>query len=92
MSRKKSGRKSAEPREGEIILYTTPDGAAKVEVFFQEESFWLSQRHMAELFDVDVRTASEHLQSTFESGEPRQDAVIRKIRNTAGNSQEIFDS
>lgn len=87
MSRKKSGRKSAEPREGEIILYTTPDGAAKVEVFFQEETFWLNQRRMAELFDVDVRTVSEHLQSIFESGELRPEAVIRKIRNTAADGK-----
>ncbi len=88
MSRKRSERKGPEEtREGEIILYTTPDGAAKVEVFFQEETFWLSQRRMAELFNVDVRTISEHLQSIFESGELRQDAVIRKIRSTAADGK-----
>lgn len=92
MGRRKKESKNIEPREGEIILYTTPGGAAKVEVFFQDETFWLSQRRMAELFDLDVRTISEHLQSIFESGELRQDAVIRKIWNTAGNCQEIFDS
>lgn len=88
MGRKKSERKSRqETREGEIILYTTPDGAAKVEVFFQEETFWLNQRRMAELFNVDVRTISEHLQSIFESGELVQDAVIRKIRSTAADGK-----
>lgn len=72
-----------QPREGEIIFYTTPDGTAKVEVFFQGETFWLTQKRMSELFGVDVRTISEHLQGIFESGELKQDAVIRKIRNTA---------
>lgn len=80
MSRKKSGRKSAEPREGEIILYTTPDGAARVEVFFQEETFWLSQRRMAELFDVEVHTINYHLKEIYSSGELTEPATIRKIR------------
>ena len=87
MSQKKSEHKNSEPREGEVILYSTPDGAAKVEVFFQDETFWLSQRRMAELFDVDVRTISEHLQSIFEGGELKQEAVIRKIRNTASDGK-----
>lgn len=79
MSRKKSGRKSAEPREGEIILYTTPDGAARVEVFFQEETFWLSQRRMAELFDVEVHTINYHLKEIYSSGELTEPATIRKF-------------
>ena len=45
-----------QPREGKIILYTTSNGVAKVKVYFQDESFWLSQRRMAELFDVEVNT------------------------------------
>jgi len=47
--------------EGEIVFYTTPEGAAKVEVFFQDETFWLSQRRMAELFSVEVPTVNYHL-------------------------------
>jgi len=80
MSRKKSERKSLETREGEIILYTTPDGVAKVEVFFQEETFWLSQRRMAELFDVEVHTINYHLKEIYASGELMEPATIRKIR------------
>ena len=38
------------PREGEIILYTTADGVAKVEVFLQDETFWLNINRMADLF------------------------------------------
>jgi hypothetical protein len=89
MSRKKSERKSAEPREGEIILYTTPDGAARVEVFFQEETFWLNQRRMAELFEVEVNTINYHLKEIYASGELQEAATIRKIRivqNEGGRS------
>jgi hypothetical protein len=58
-----------------------------VEVHFQDETFWLTQKRMAELFGVDVRTISEHLQSIFESGELTQEAVIRKIRTTAADGK-----
>ncbi len=65
---------------GEIILYTTPEGARRVEVFFQEETFWLNQKRMAELFGVDVRTVNEHLRNIFESKELRESTTIRKFR------------
>ena len=68
------------PQENEIIFYTTPDGAVHIEVFFQNESFWLSQKKMAELFGVDVRTINEHLQNIYNSNELQREATIRKIR------------
>ena len=80
---------SSQPREGEIILYTTPNGVAKVEVFFQGESFWLSQRRMAELFDVEVNTINYHLKEIYQSGELQAGATIRKFRivqNEGGRS------
>ena len=49
-----------QPNEGEIILYITPDGVARVEVFFQDETFWLSQKRLAELFAVEVNTINYH--------------------------------
>jgi len=69
-----------QPKEGEIILYTTPNGVAKVEVYFQGESFWLSQRRMAELFDVEVNTINYHLKEIYQSGELQEGATIRKFR------------
>lgn len=71
----------------EIILYRSPDGAAKVEVAFEDETFWLPQRRMAELFGVDVRTVSEHLKNIFADGELDEDAVIRKFRITASDGK-----
>jgi hypothetical protein len=54
-------------RESNLILYSLPDGFVKVEVIFEEESFWLNQRRMADLFNVDIRTINEHLQNIFQS-------------------------
>ena len=68
------------PREGEIIFYTTPEGVTKVEVVFQDETFWLSQRRMAELFDVEVNTINYHLKEIFKSNELKEEATIRKFR------------
>jgi hypothetical protein len=68
------------PREGEIIFYTTPEGVTKVEVVFQEETFWLSQRRMAELFDVEVSTINYHIKEIYKSGELQEGATIRKFR------------
>jgi len=68
------------PNEGEIIFYTTPTGVAKVEVVFQDDTFWLSQRRMAELFGVEVHTVNYHLKEIFNSGELQEKATLRKIR------------
>ncbi|MCW5939191.1 MAG: virulence RhuM family protein [Fimbriimonadaceae bacterium] len=64
----------------EIILYTSPDGATKVEVHFEDETFWLTQRRIAELFGVSIPTVNEHFASIFESGELDREATIRKFR------------
>ncbi len=57
--------KELTPREGDVIFYTTPDGAVHIEVFFQNETFWLSQRKMAELFGVEVNTINYQVVSQF---------------------------
>lgn len=64
----------------EIILYTSPDGVAKVEVAYEGETFWLTQRRIAELFGVTVPTINEHLAAIFESSELEREATIRKFR------------
>ncbi len=80
MSRKKSEPKQPEATEGDIILYTAPDGVVRVEVYFQEETFWLSQRRMAELFNIEVHTINYHLKEIYASGELQEYATIRKFR------------
>ena len=68
------------PREGEALIYATPDGSVRVEVLYEVETFWLTQRRMAELFGVDVRTVSEHLGNIFATGELDPAATVRKFR------------
>jgi hypothetical protein len=65
-------------RQSEILLYSTPNGDIRVEVTFAEETFWLTQKRMAELFGVDVRTISYHLLEIFKSQELNELATIRK--------------
>ena len=66
-------------REGEIILYTGPSGDIRIEVMFEDESFWLTQKRMAELFDVTVPTVSYHLKDVFDTGELDRDRTVRKF-------------
>lgn len=64
----------------EILLYSTPEGSATIEVFFEGETFWLSQKKMAELFNVEINTVNYHLKEIFRSGELNQKSTIRKFR------------
>ena len=65
---------------GDLILYRAPDGAVRAEVRYEGDTFWLSQRQMAELFGVDVRTVNEHLRNIYASGELSEEATIRNFR------------
>ena len=80
------------PVEGQALIYATPDGSVRVEVLYRDETFWLSQRRMAELFGVDIRTVSEHLQSIFGSGELVAASVVRKSRITAADGKRYLTS
>ncbi|WP_211252494.1 RhuM family protein [Maridesulfovibrio frigidus] len=71
----------------EFLIFTAQAGEGSIEVRFEEESIWLSQKLMAQLFDVDVRTISEHLKNIFKSQELEEDSVIRKFRNTASDGK-----
>lgn len=60
----------------DIILYSSPGGNIKVEVMYSGETFWLTQKRMAELFGVEVPAISKHLANIFESGELAQEATV----------------
>ena len=62
-----------------ILLYKTKQGETRIEVIFNSETFWMSQKRMADLFGVDVRTINYHLGQIYESGELAKEATIRKI-------------
>jgi hypothetical protein len=64
----------------DIIFYTTATGNVNVEVIFNDETFWLSQRQMAELFGVESHTINYHLKEIYKTGELEETATARKIR------------
>lgn len=68
------------PQEGNIILYQEDGRNVPVEVTYLNETFWLTQQKMAELFGVDVRTVNEHLGNIFKTEELQREATIRKFR------------
>jgi len=74
----------------EIILYSTPQGDIKIEVFLQDETVWLTQRAMGELFWVETNTINYHLKEIFKSKELEEQSVIRKIRITATDGKKYL--
>lgn len=66
--------------QSEIILYQTEDGRTRIQCRFENETIWLSQALIAELFQKDVRTINEHLVNIFEEGELHREETIRKFR------------
>ncbi|WP_343227422.1 virulence RhuM family protein [Rhodanobacter sp. DHB23] len=71
----------------EFLIFTGQAGEQSIEARYEDETIWLSQKLMAELFAVDVRTVSEHLKNIFASGELVEDSVIRKFRITAADGK-----
>ena len=67
----------------EFLLYTTPNGKVKVEIFLKDENIWLTQKRMAELFDVGIPAINKHLSNIFESGELQENSVISILEITA---------
>lgn len=71
----------------EFLIFTGQAGEQSIEARYEDETVWLTQKLMAELFAVDVRTVSEHLRNVFASGELDEAAVVRKFRNTAADGK-----
>ena len=66
--------------QNNFILYTDSNGAVKLNVFIEDETIWLSQKLMAELFEVDVRTISEHIQNIYKTQELAEISTVRNFR------------
>lgn len=73
-----------------FLLYTSNQGEVRVEVAVEDETVWLTQKAMAELFGVEVNTINYHLKEIFKSGELDKDSVIRKIRITASDGKKYL--
>ena len=68
------------PNNNDFILYTALNGSIKVEAYIQDETIWLTQQKIADVFGVTKSTISEHLTNIFESGELEKEATVRKFR------------
>ena len=71
----------------QFLLYTAPDGAVKVDVFLKDETVWLTQKALAELFNVQVPAINKHLKNIFASGELFEEAVISILETTASDGK-----
>jgi len=74
----------------EFLIFTSQVGEESIEVRVENETVWLTQKLIAELFGVDIRTVSEHLQNIFKSGELTENSAIRKFRNTASDGKKYL--
>jgi hypothetical protein len=74
-------------QNNDIIFYTTPTGNVKIEVVFNNETFWLTQKAMAELFGVKVPAISKHLTNIFETNELEENSVISILETTAADGK-----
>ena len=65
--------------EKNFIMYTTPNGDVTIEIYIQEDTIWLTQQKMAELFGVGKAAISKHLANIYESGELQKEATVSKL-------------
>jgi len=78
--------------QSSFILYTSQNGDVKVDVLLQDETVWLTQKAMQELFGKAKQTISEHIQNIFKEGELEEDSVVRKYRTTADDGKDYTTS
>ena len=78
--------------ENKVIIYTANDGKTKIDVKLEEETLWLTQAQMCELYQTSKSNVSEHIKHIFEEGELNEDSVVRKFRTTAADGKEYLVS
>ncbi|MEI6048852.1 MAG: virulence RhuM family protein [Bacteroidota bacterium] len=71
----------------EVLLYTTPDGKVRVEIYLQNETIWLTQQKIADLFGVQRPAVTKHLKNIFASGELQEDSVCSILEHTAADGK-----
>ena len=71
----------------EIIIYQTEDGQTKIDVKLEDETVWLTQAQLCELYQTSKSNISEHIKHIFEEGELEENSVVRKFRTTAADGK-----
>ena len=85
--KKVKGKQLIRNSTAEFLIFSGQSGEQSIEARYEDETIWLSQKLMAQLFDVTVPTINEHLKNIFSTGELEQDSVIRKFRITAADGK-----
>ena len=80
-----------EPAENQIIIYQTEDGQTKIEVGFSDETVWLSQLQMADLFQKSQKTISEHINNIYKEGELDRLETEKKSGNSGNSPQKTIN-
>ena len=75
---------------GEILIYQTDDGQINIEVKVEDDTVWLTQQQLTELYQCSKSNISEHIKHIFEEGELYKDAVVRKFRTTADDGKTYY--
>ena len=73
--------------ENEILIYQTEDGQTKIDVKLEDETVWLTQAQLCELYQTSKSNISEHIKHIFEEGELEENSVVRKFRTTAADGK-----
>ena len=73
--------------ESEILIYQNQEGNIKIDVHLEEETVWLSQAQICELFQKSKATVSEHIKNVFAEGELNENSVVRNFRTTAADGK-----
>lgn len=73
--------------KGEILIYQNQEGNIKIDVRLEDETVWLTQTQLCELFQKSKATISEHIKNVFEEGELFKSSVVRKFRTTASDGK-----
>lgn len=76
------------PPGGQFLVYQTEDGKLKLDVRFEGDTVWLTQQHMAELFQTSKQNIGQHLKSVLAEGELSQDSVVKNFFTTAADGKD----
>ena len=77
---------------GDIVIYQTDDGETQIDVKFEDETVWLTQAQLCELYQTSKANVSEHIKNIFSEGELDENSVVRKFRTTAADGKAYLTS
>ena len=86
-SNRRADRRNDMKEKGEILIYQNKDGLVNIDVKLEDETVWLTQQQLVELYQTSKSNVSEHIKHIFEEGELEESSVVRKFRTTASDGK-----